>query len=556
MRRFINILGVLWLLLSCSNQQKAVNKPAQEGSTDTITIKQSLYPEDEVRVLISAHFTPPDTLLNSSAGKLLQTVYELHNNQAFWTNKNLVEQGFKLLNNARFHGISLNPKNINALYEQWLQIADNNFINAGQLAKFDITFTNQLILLAQYLYYGKTNPVSAHPNWNFPPKPNPSFDLLLYNFLQKGNIANIETAFEPHSKAYHMLKKELTRRLLDTIPGTKNYIKYPGKVYHPGDSNIFIYQLKKHLQSKGVVSENNNSYKFDTELLAGIKKIQQMHGLITDGVAGKNTYEVLNWPRQKYIDLLKINLERLRWLPDMPASYLFVNIPAYQLYLMNNQSMVFNSRVIVGRVKNQTPVIYSEINYMVFNPSWTVPYSIASEKMLPHLKHDSTYLDERNMFITLNGKKIDHHLVDFSRYDTDNFPFKIYQRADPQNALGKVKFMFRNNHSVYLHDTPTKHLFNKDIRAYSHGCVRVQKADVLSEILLQHNVRNSKLPWHYYSKGYPVKVYLNKKVPVFICYFTCYYDTDNNTVQFFNDIYGIDYLLLKQILLPEKITSK
>jgi len=178
-------------------------------------------------------------------------------------------------------------------------------------------------------------------------------------------------------------------------------------------------------------------------------------------------------------------MERCRWLNnDLPEEFILVNIADFQLYLFRNRIIDYNCRVVVGKEYHETPVFTSNIKYVVFNPTWTVPYSIASKETLPKLKRDPQYLQDRNMTLLRGNKVVDPSTVDFNQYSRSNFPFTIRQEPGPNNALGIVKFIFPNIHNVYLHDTPSKSYFKKGERAYSHGCVRVQNPLVLAEQVL------------------------------------------------------------------------
>ncbi len=182
----------------------------------------------------------------------------------------------------------------------------------------------------------------------------------------------------------------------------------------------------------------------------------------------------------------------------------------------------------------------SKLDYIVFNPCWTVPNSIASTSVLKGMKKDSLYLEKRNMFVCINGKEIASDNIHPEKYTSDNFPFTVFQRANENNALGQVKFMFENRYSIYLHDTPGKSLFSKPTRTFSHGCVRLENALQLSEIILK-NDNNTKSKESYLAKGFPVKVYLKNKIPLYLIYLTSHYDEKLNMVVFDKDVYTIDY---------------
>lgn len=287
---------------------------------------------------------------------------------------------------------------------------------------------------------------------------------------------------------------------------------------------------------------------FDEELHNTVKEFQKHNGLDADGIAGKNTFEILNMTISDRLDILRVNMERCRWLNnDLPEEFLLVNIADFHLYIFKNRQVDYHSRVVVGKEHHETPVFTSSIKYVVFNPTWTMPYSIASKETLPKLKRDPQYLQQRNMTLLRGGKVIDPSTVDFNKYSQKNFPYTIRQEPGSNNALGLVKFIFPNKHAVYLHDTPSKSYFNKTDRAFNHGCVRVQNPLVLAEQLLGDKGYDKKKISEVLKSKKTTNVYLTKALSVMIMYWTCYSDENNNKIYFYRDIYGRDKALLSEL---------
>lgn len=317
-------------------------------------------------------------------------------------------------------------------------------------------------------------------------------------------------------------------------------LRYPGVAIKQNDSGEHIVHLKKKLQLMGLLNQTEFNPIFDDTLLVAVKKFQQMHNLTNDGVVGKNTYLFLNSSLNSYIKSIEKNMARYQQQSDtLPETRIEINIPEYALRYYHKGTLMSQFAVIVGKYDTKTPELYSEINYLVFNPCWTVPRSITVKKILPRLKRDSLYLDNRNMFVCIDGVRQNHREIDFTTYTASNFPYKVFQNASPANALGKVKFMFDNSHTVYLHDTPSKYLFNKDFRNFSNGCIRVKRALALAENVLA-NDENSASIKDKLAPGYPVKVYLNKPIPIIIHYFTARYNPELKLVQFYRDCYYKD----------------
>ncbi len=317
-------------------------------------------------------------------------------------------------------------------------------------------------------------------------------------------------------------------------------LKYPGKLLKKGDSGIAIIPIKRKLQLLGLLKQDSLTIRFDSTMEVAVKKFQRMHNIRTDGIPGRNTFRFLSWPISKYINTLENYRENMsKKVDSLPSTRIEINIPEYSLRIYDNDSLLKQFKVIVGKYKTQTPILNSEVDYLVFNPCWTVPHKIAIKNMLPRMKRDTNYLDDRNMFITQNGTRVNHKAIDFSSCSKDNFPYKIYQNASPGNALGKVKFMFDNPYSVYLHDTPSQYLFKRDFRAFSNGCIRVENALELAQLMLNTD-QNKAIIKNKLAKGYPVKVYLKEPVSIIIKYETVRYNEQLDLMQFFYDCYGLD----------------
>lgn len=324
---------------------------------------------------------------------------------------------------------------------------------------------------------------------------------------------------------------------LDTV-FLKSQIKYPGFINRPGDSNQYIIPIKKRLAQLKLYNGKVSSMKFDHDLDSALRRFQLMHALKVDGLPGPKTYEKLAWNPSDYLHVLKINYKKYQLLPDnLPPNRIVVNIPSYTLKLYLQDSLAFLTTVIVGKYKTPTPVLQSEIDYLVFNPCWTLPHNIAVKYVLPGLQQDSAYLKKRNMFLTLKGKTVASNTFCFSEYSKNNFPFKVYQNAGAENALGKVKFMFQNNYHVYLHDTPDKHLFNQQNKSRSNGCIRVKNAMKLAQKLYYNLDHQKKSMQSYLNPGYPVKYFLKTKPTLFITYFTVGYSPHLHSFIFYTDIY-------------------
>jgi murein L,D-transpeptidase YcbB/YkuD len=282
---------------------------------------------------------------------------------------------------------------------------------------------------------------------------------------------------------------------------------------------------------------------FDTELETAVRAFQARNGLKSDGVVGANTYAALNATAASRAAQIAVNMEQARWRNrPLGRKYILVNIPDFHVDVVEDGRIALRSRVIVGKArKHQTPEFSDEITHMVVNPRWNVPHSIASEEFLPELQSDPGALRRRNISIySPRGGVVDPLSVDWSRISQETFPFSMAQSPGPGNALGNVKFMFPNRYAVYLHDTPGRSLFQRSMRAFSHGCVRVAKPRELAEVLLRPQSNDPRGRFEFL-RSKPGEQYerLKQTVPVHIVYRTAWIDAQGD-VQLRRDIYGRD----------------
>jgi murein L,D-transpeptidase YcbB/YkuD len=286
---------------------------------------------------------------------------------------------------------------------------------------------------------------------------------------------------------------------------------------------------------------------YDADLAEGVRRFQARHGLAADGAVGTLTLAALNVPVEARIEQLRANLERARWvLYDPESEFLVVNIAGFQLYLVRRGEVVWRTRVQVGRPYRQTPVFRSAVSYLVFNPTWTVPPTIFRQDILPQVRRDVGYLAGRNIdVLDRSGARVDPATVDWSGR---SFPYQLVQRPGADNALGRVKFMFPNEHAVYLHDTPSRDLFERDSRAFSSGCIRVEDPYELVEILLGDTWPRSRVD-ALVSTGRTETVFLPKPMPLMLLYWTAEVDADGR-VAFFADVYERDAAVIAALAEP------
>jgi murein L,D-transpeptidase YcbB/YkuD len=284
---------------------------------------------------------------------------------------------------------------------------------------------------------------------------------------------------------------------------------------------------------------------FDQKLEEAVQRFQKRHGLKTDGTVGRSTMETMNIPVEKRIRQIALNMDRMRWLPDdLGDRYVFVNIADFHLEVVEDGREVMTMKIIVGKRDWRSCVLSAKMSYLELNPYWKVPDSIATKEILPKIKKNPEYLARRNIKMLRNwndqGEGIDPKTVDWSRIGTNKFPYRLRQEPGPGNALGRIKFIFPNECEIYLHDTPTRHLFGRQRRDFSHGCIRIEKPIELATYLLRDKPTwTSKKILAEIRKGKRQVVMLSNLFDVHIFYGTAWLDR-GGTLQFRNDIYHID----------------
>jgi len=299
---------------------------------------------------------------------------------------------------------------------------------------------------------------------------------------------------------------------------------------------------------------------FSPDLEAAVKRFQARHGLDEDGIVGAATMRALNVSAAARVRQIRLNMERWRWLPqDLGARHLIVNIAGFALRLVDHEQEIMRMRVVAGQPYRQTPVFSDTISYLVLNPYWHVPHRIAVEDKLPLIKQNPDYLAQQHMTLLrgwgADAQVIDPATVDWSAVTADNFPYRLRQDPGPQNALGRVKFMFPNRHNVYLHDTPSRSLFTRAERSFSSGCIRLERPLALARYLLaDQSAWTAARIQQVLDTNVERTVPLKQKVPVHLQYWTAWAERDG-TVHFRRDVYERDASLARALSTPPPSAS-
>ncbi|HIP18291.1 MAG TPA: murein L,D-transpeptidase [Sulfurovum sp.] len=359
--------------------------------------------------------------------------------------------------------------------------------------------------------------------------------------------------YMPTAYHYRELQDELKRYMKIREEGGWEPI-YLSKKLKPGQRDRGVYSLRERLRATGDYQgcpESDEEERYDKCLQDAVRHFQKRNGLKADAVVGPVTLAVLNKSVNERITMIRLNLDRIKWLNKREGKrHIIINIPDFRLYFEEEGRLIQSMRVITGSPKHPTPIFSDTVEMIVLNPYWNIPKSIIQKEMIPKLLRNPNAMARQGIEIRAgwgkNAAKISGGSVNWSQYRySKTVPYRFAQTPGYKNALGKVKFLFPNKFSVYMHDTPTKHLFKRDKRAFSHGCIRLQKPRALLETFSTFNDNIDFEQSQKILKGKKNTYYkLQEKVPVDVVYLTAWVDYEGK-LQFRNDVYKYDEMQLK-----------
>ena len=435
--------------------------------------------------------------------------------------------------------------------------------NAGEsadpvaLANRDLLATDAFTMLLHDLYLGKVDPQSLDPNWNFVRRPLDEERAIgvIEAALSSGQLAEAAAKARPDHWWYEKARASLAEyRAIAAHGGWPSIL--PGPALKAGVRGPRVAAVRRRLEATGELpGQSANDDRFDEPLAAAVRAFQERHRMSPDGAVGASTLAELNVPVAARILQIRVNLERGRQvLHEIPAGpVVLVDIAGFEVSYQRDQQTLWSARIQVGKPYRQTPIFKSLIDHVVFNPTWTVPPTILAKDILPAVRRDRGYLAKKKLdVLDRNGEPVDPATIDWANATPRNFPYLLRQGPGPDNALGRVKIMFPNSFFVYLHDTPSKSLFEKDERAFSSGCIRVDRPLELVERLLDDPKNwSSAAIAQAVADGTTRTVRLPKPVPVLLMYWTIVPSDDGHTV-FKRDPYGRDRRLAEALDAPRK----
>lgn len=479
---------------------------------------------------------------------VLPALYKKRDFEPVWSNELSVIQYMEILKHINEDGLTASDYHfdeINAIREQLWQ---NEQRDATLRAEYDILLTDSLVRLGYHLLVGKVDPVELDSHWNMDHTVGKLDRVLdLANAIDVGRMDDLIDVLRPRFHIYANLKAALKRyRGIEATGGWEEI--NTGETLRPGMTDPRIISIRKRLISTGDYSgEDHDAIAYDADLIDAVMKFQYRHGMEADGLVGKGTIRVMNIPVEQKIEKIRVNLERARWaLHDLPEKFVLADIAGFSVSLYQNGNAIWSTRAQVGQPFRKTPIFRSEIRYLVLNPTWTVPPTILEEDILPKIHTDPDYLLRKNLrVLDFSGNPVDESTIDWSLYPDTKFPYMLRQDPGPGGALGRVKFIFPNEYSVYLHDTPYRSLFKSTERAFSSGCIRIEKPYELARLLLDDPEK-----WSEASIVEAIdlletaNVSLPEPMTVILFYWTTTIDDEGN-VMFRPDIYERDAAISK-----------
>ena len=494
------------------------------------------------------HWKLEDSLLLAFTPQMLQ-VYEKSGFATAWSQKEqwkpLADSLLRFIADAKLYGLFPEDYHFHRLDTIAGRLLNDTLARKDAVlwAKADLALTDAFFHIARDLKLGRL-PADSMTQRKDSVLSDSMYTHLFTTVHQRGVLTEVFNGLEPVHPGYHALKNGI-RHFLDSSDN-RDYTKVPASRKDPA----FASALQRRLYEAGYISYDSTMAD-SVQMAEAVMKFQEAKRIKVDGKVGDETIRVLNDSDKDRFIRLAITLDKYKMLQEkMPTRYVWVNLPAYNLKLVEEDSVLLSSKIVCGKRITPTPLLTSAISDMITYPQWTIPTSIIVAEILPALKRDTNYLARKGYsLIDNNGDVVNPGDVDWSKY-TKGIPYKVVQGSGDENALGVLKFNFPNKYAVYLHDTNQRYLFSRDQRSLSHGCVRVQKWEDLAHYIVRYDSRDltgekryavgdSMRAWLTRKEKHVIPV--KKRLPVYIRYFTC--EGQDGKVIFHDDIYGHDKII-------------
>ena len=533
--------GLAWLLLGpCAVGLAGAGEPSRQAMRHRV---ETLRADGDARIGAGS----------AAARALIASVYEKRGFAPVWADPSRESALFAAIAASGTHG--LDPRDYHA--DSLARAPAPSPGAEGQdraLAERELLLTDAYLRLAYHLHFGKADPRSLQRGWNFARTLDGADPAArLAGLLAAPDPAASLEELAPRLSAYRDLRGALARlRQVEQRGGWPRITD--GPKLERGATGPRVRQLRERLRTSGELADGAADAEFDDALEAAVRRFQAGHGLEADGVAGRATLAAVNVTVAERIAQVRANLERLRWVArELAGDYLLVDIAGFTAQLWLDDRPAWQARVVVGRPFRTTPEFRAPMKYLVLNPEWHVPPTILREDLLPNVARNPGHLQRSHTRVLDHaGRPVDPAAVDWQCFggQPGGFPYQIVQAPGPDNPLGRIKFMFPNEHSVYLHDTPSRALFDRTVRAFSSGCIRIDRPLDLAVLLLDDAQRWSPPQLaEAIAGGRTQTVPVRRTVPVMLLYFTASAGPSGE-VRFRPDLYGRDRPIIEALAAP------
>ncbi|WP_376873128.1 murein L,D-transpeptidase [Albirhodobacter sp. R86504] len=470
----------------------------------------------------------------------LADFYAARDYQPIWTTAEAADRRaafFTALDRAGDHGLPLSRYDAEGLRAQFAAV--NSERGRGKLeAQMSLAY----LAYAQDLSSGVLTPAKVDPTIVREITPRDHGELM--TGLAGADPARFLASLGPQTPQYAQLQNS-KMQLEDVIARGGWGPEVPLGKLAPGAQGKAVVALRNRLQALGYLGRSATA-EYSGEVQSAVQQFQIDMGLTSDGIAGESTLQALNVGPQERLQSVLVAMERLRWMngAQMEGRYIWVNLPDFNVRIFDDHKMSFESVTVIGQNQGdrKTPEFSDEMEVMVINPTWHIPRSITVKEYLPMMQRNANAAGHLKIYDS-KGREVSRGNINFAQYSARTFPYVMKQPPSDGNALGLVKFLFPNKYNIYLHDTPSKSLFTKEVRAFSHGCVRVQKPFEFAYALLGKQSDTPEKDFTtWLNSGRETTVKLEQKVPVHIVYFTAY-PSVSGRMEYRRDIYGRDAML-------------
>ncbi|WP_395043998.1 murein L,D-transpeptidase [Flavobacterium sp.] len=539
--KFIFILLVL--IIGCNNSKKTQEDAFTEtGIYSTQNYSELVLTESDIIDFFKSYLEN-EIIINE-----VTQYYKNRNYQYAWFNKDGMTQAISSFQNqlqnysVDFDDKTFKTQELDTLINLIKTNKTESVLKEKQVKKLELLLTTTFFKYSKKVFGGiVNNPYNL--NW-FIPRNKKNYQVLLDSLVTTNKTYRV---WEPENEYYLKLKKKLKyyRNIqknggFPTIVTTKKLLKV-------SQSDSCLLKIKEYLVLTEDLKNNDNTIVFTDTLAIAISNFQLRTGLKENGEIGLSTIAEFNKPIDFRIKQIMINMERLRWFPDeIESNILLINIPEFKLHVFENNKKIWDAKVVVGKIATRTSIFKGNISQIILNPFWNVPNSIIQNEILPKLKRNRSYLTSNNMEVLSGNNVINSSSINWKKYNK-SIPYSIRQKPGEDNALGKIKFVFPNDFRIYLHDTPSKNLFNENQRAFSHGCIRVEEPKKLALYLLRKDKNwNEEKIDSILLTNKTLDIQLQPNIPIYIVYFTAWVDSIGQ-INFRNDLYHLDSQLEKEI---------